>query len=197
MGGFSKDMSGADWDKVFARQARRADLVPDWLDAIALHAGERVLEVGPGPGFVTLMLAERVGAAGLVYAVDPSADALANLARRQAERGFDNIRRITADAATLDEDLSADAALATMVLHHVDDPAALLKNVARLLRPGGRLLVAEFDPDGPCAFGPPQAMRIAAATVKRWMAAAGFAVGEERRQTAEQYMIVGRCGESR
>jgi ubiquinone/menaquinone biosynthesis C-methylase UbiE len=195
MADFSKDMHGADWDKVFARQAKRADLVPDWFDAIDLKAGERVLEVGAGPGFVTLMLAERVGDAGLVYAVDPSADALENLARRQAERGFSNIRRITADAATLAEDLRADAALVTMVLHHVDDPAAMLKNVARLTRRGGRLLVAEFDPDGPCEFGAPRSARIAAVEVKRWMAAAGFVVGEERQQTAEQYMIVGRCGE--
>ena len=192
--GFPKDMRGADWDKVFARQAKRADLVPEWLDAIALRSGERVLEVGCGPGFVTLMLAERVGPTGLVHAVDPSNDALDNLARRQGERGFENIRRIVADATTLADDLQADAALATMVLHHVDDPAALVANVARLLRPGARLLVAEFDPDGPCEFGPPREMRIAAAEVKRWLEAAGFSGVEERRQTAEHYVVIGRRG---
>jgi ubiquinone/menaquinone biosynthesis C-methylase UbiE len=195
-GGFQKDMHGADWDKVFARQAKRVDLVPDWLDAIALRSGERVLEVGPGPGFVTLMLAERVGPAGLVYAVDPSTDALDHLARRQAERGLTNIRRIAADATTLADDLQADAALATMVLHHVDDPAALVANVARLLRLGARLLVAEFDPDGPCEVGPDREMRVAAAEVKRWLTQAGFVGVEERRQTAEHYVVVGQCSET-
>jgi ubiquinone/menaquinone biosynthesis C-methylase UbiE len=190
-GGFSKDMHGADWDKVFSRQAKRADLVPAWLDAIALRAGERVLEIGSGPGFVTLLLAERVGPGGIVYAVDPSADALDNLARRQAERGLVNIQRIVADAARLDTDLKADAAFATMVLHHVDEPAALLANVARVLRPGGRLLVAEFDPDGPCEFGPPKASRLAVADVERWLTQAGFAVTAEQRQTPEHYMVAG------
>jgi ubiquinone/menaquinone biosynthesis C-methylase UbiE len=193
-GGFSKDMHGADWDKVFARQAKRADLVPQWLDAIALRSGEHVLEVGCGPGFVTFMLAERVGPTGLIYAVDPSKDALDNLAHRQAERGLNNIRRIVADAAALSEDLQADAALATMVLHHVDDPAALVANVARLLRPGARLLVAEFDPDGPCQYGPPRDMRVATADVKGWLEAAGFSGGEERQQTAEHYVVVGQRG---
>ncbi len=188
---FKKDMRNADWDKVYARQMRRAELVPDWMEAIRLKKGDRVLEVGAGPGFLTLLLADRVGSDGLVYAVDSSVDALAYLERRQNERGITHIRRIAADAATLDADLKADCALVTMVLHHVNDAAALLRNLHRLLRPGALVVVAEFHPEGPCEYGAPREFRIAPAQVQKWLEAAGFLVVDYRHQTPEHYMVVG------
>ena len=66
-------------DEVYARQASRAALVADWLKALRLKPGDRVLEIGAGPGFVSFALAERVGPTGMVHAVDRSAQALANL----------------------------------------------------------------------------------------------------------------------
>ena len=151
---FRKDLSHLTWDEVYARQVQRAALVGDWMDALRLKRGDRVLEIGSGPGYVSLVLAERVGATGAVYAVDVSAEALAHLARLQKERGVSNIERFVADAATLElPGRRADAALISMVLHHTDDPAAILRNVARLLAPGGLAVVAEFHPDGPCEPG--------------------------------------------
>lgn len=191
MQAFNKDMSNADWDKVYARQMRRAELVPEWMEAIHLQRSDRVLEVGAGPGYLTLLLADRVGPDGLVYAVDSSADALAYLERRQNERAITHIRRIAADAATLDADLKADCALVTMVLHHVDDAAALLRNVHRLLRPGALVVIGEFHPEGPCEYGAPQRFRIAPAQVQQWLENAGFTVVDYRRQTPEHYMLVG------
>jgi len=82
-----------------------------WMDAILLQAGDRVLEVGAGPGYLTLLLADRVGPTGSFNAVDRSADALAYLEHRQNERKITQIRRIAADAATLEADLQADCAL--------------------------------------------------------------------------------------
>lgn len=73
---YRKDLSHLTWDEVFARQVRRAALVEDWTEALQLQPGARVLDIGAGPGYVSLVLAERVGPDGLVYAVDRSADAL-------------------------------------------------------------------------------------------------------------------------
>lgn len=152
---FRKDMSHLTWDEVYARQAKRADLVGGWLDALGLKPGDQVLEIGAGPGYMSLILAERVGRDGAVYAVDRSADALAYLERLQAERGIRHIRRIVADAATLEPtDLHPNSALITMVLHHADDPAGVLRNVARLLLVGALTVIGEFDPDGPGEHGP-------------------------------------------
>ena len=95
---FQKDLSHLSWDEVYERQALRADLVSDWMEALRLKSGDRVLEIGAGPGYVSFVLAERVGHTGTVYALDRSAEALAYLERLQTERGVGQIQRIAADA---------------------------------------------------------------------------------------------------
>jgi len=188
---FRKDLTHLTWDEVYARQVNRADLVDEWMDALHLKLGDHVLDVGAGPGYVSLMLADRVGPAGVVYAVDRSAEALAHLECLQKERGITHIRRLVADAATLElAKLRADSALITMVLHHAEDPAGILRSVARLLRPGALAVVAEFHPDGPCEQGPPLSHRLTSEQVQAWCEAAGFLTRSERRQTPEHYMLL-------
>jgi ubiquinone/menaquinone biosynthesis C-methylase UbiE len=192
---YRKDLGHLDWEQVFARQAQRADLVDAWLDALDLKAGDRVLDVGAGPGFVSLALAERVGPRGTVYALDRSADALGHLARLQADRGIGQIARIAGDAAAFDPaSIRPDAALVTMVLHHADDPAAILRAVARALPPGAPVVIGEFHPDGPCTGGPPRAERLAPETVQAWCEQAGLGVTAYRRQTPEHYAMVAKRG---
>ncbi len=192
---YRKDLSHLSWDEVFARQARRAGLIADWIDALALAPGNRVLDVGAGPGFASLALAERVGPTGLVYALDRSAEALGYLARLQDERGLAQITRIAADATALDPaSVRPDAALVTMVLHHADDPPAILRAVARILPAGAPVVIGEFHPDGPCTSGPPRTERLAPETVRAWCAQAGLAVTGYRRQTPEHYAMFARAG---
>ena|SRR5579863_5302687 len=188
---YRKDLSHITWDEVYARQVQRGPLVGEWMDALRLKPGDRVLDVGPGPGFVTFVLAERVGPLGLIYAVDPSAEALAYLQRLQAERHIANIKTFVADAATVDlPGATLDAALIAMVLHHTDDPPAIMRNVARLLRPGGLAAIAEFRPDGPCEHGPPRDHRLAPQQLRTWCDAAGLTTLDERRQSPEHYMVL-------
>lgn len=147
--------------------------------------------MGCGPGFVSLQAARRVGLDGLVYAIDRSAEALAYLERLQTEQGIGQIQRIVADAATLNvEAIRADAALVTMMLHHADDPRSMLRSVARVVVPGGRVVIAEFHPDGTGEVGPPREHRLAPDLVLDWCRAEGFRYLGERRQTPEHYMLV-------
>lgn len=188
---FRKDLSHLTWDEVFARQVRRAGLVEDWMEALHIQPGARVLDVGAGPGYVSLVLANRVGPDGLVYAVDRSADALAYLERLKRERGVTQIQGIVGDATTLDPGaLRPDSALVTMVLHHTDDPPGVLANVARLLPAGAPAVVAEFHPEGPCEQGPPQSERLPPEQVREWCEAAGFEALTYQRQTPEHYMWI-------
>lgn len=188
---YKKDLSHLSWDEVYARQVQRGVLVGDWMDALRLKPGDRVLDVGPGPGFVTFLLAGRVGSTGLVYAVDPAAEALAYLERLQTERYIANIKTFVGDAATFDlPGVKLDAALVAMVLHHTDDPPAIMRNVARLLRPQGLAAIAEFHPDGPCEHGPPRDHRLTSQELRTWCDAAGLATLDERRQSPEHYMVL-------
>lgn len=192
---FKKNLSHLSWDEVFAKQAMRADLMQDWMDALHLKSGDRVLEIGAGPGFVSLALADRVGSTGLVYALDSSAGALSYLERLQTERGISQIERIAADAATLEPTrVQSNAALITMVLHHADDPVGVVKNVARCVPPGAPVVIGEFHPDGPCTSGPPRDHRIAPEKVKGWCKESGLMAVGYRRQTPEHYVIVAQRG---
>ena len=188
---FRKDLTHLTWGEVYARQEKRAFLVDAWMDALRLKPGDRVLEVGAGPGYVSMVLAHRVGPNGLVYAVDKSAEALAYLERLQKERGISQIERIVADAAALSpEDFSINSALITMVLHHAEDPVGILRSVARLLPAGGLAVVAEFHPEGPCEQGPPPEHRIGLEQLRAWCEGAGLGILDYRRQSPEHYMYL-------
>jgi ubiquinone/menaquinone biosynthesis C-methylase UbiE len=187
---FKKDLSHLTWDEVYDRQALRAALVNDWLDGLHIKSGDRVLEIGAGPGYVSFVLAERVGPTGMVYALDRSAEALAYLERLQTERGVGQIQRVAADAAALEPaSVQAHSALITMVLHHADDPAGILRNVARCVPPGAQVVIGEFHPEGPCSSGPPREDRLAPEKIQGCCKQAGLAVIGYWRQTPEHYVL--------
>jgi ubiquinone/menaquinone biosynthesis C-methylase UbiE len=188
---FRKDLTHLTWAEVYARQEKRAHLLDAWMDALQLRPGDHVLEVGAGPGFVSMALARRVGPGGLVYAVDKSADALAHLERLQRESAVPQIQRIVADAATFQPSgLSVHSALITMVLHHAVDPVGILRSVFRLLPPGGLAVVAEFHPMGSCEHGPPREHRIDPRQIHAWCDGVGLSVLDYRRQSPEYYMVL-------
>src|SRR5688572_28019385 len=83
---YDHEMREADWAVVWERQVERAALWPHWLDRADVRAGERVLDVGSGPGFTSLLIGERVGPTGRVWALDRAPAALDYLRARQAER---------------------------------------------------------------------------------------------------------------
>jgi len=188
---FRKDLSHLTWDEVLRRQQLRAELVPAWLEALQLRPGMRVLDVGAGPGYVSQQVAERVGPTGLVLALDRSAETLPYLERLRTEQGLMWIQPLIGDVTTLDlRDQRVDAALITMMLHHAEDPVGLLSAIARWLSPGAPAVVAEFDPAGPCASGPPSEQRLAPAQVREWCELVGFLCLGVQQQTDEHYMLL-------
>ncbi|HWI62095.1 MAG TPA: methyltransferase domain-containing protein [Symbiobacteriaceae bacterium] len=171
----------------YQRQVDRGYLVPDWLEALQLRPGERVLDVGACTGYVSLILAEQVGPGGHVYAIDREADLLAYF------KAPANVTCIVADAAEVHTlGVKAEAAVVTLLLHIVDDPAAVVRSVASALVPGGCVVFAEFHPDGPCAEGARREKRISPETVALWCAAAGLKVEQTKRQSPEHYLVLAR-----
>jgi len=64
---FHKDLSHISWEEVYARQMTRAHLMGEWMDSLELMAGDTVLEVGAGLGYMSLVLADRVGTVRAAY----------------------------------------------------------------------------------------------------------------------------------
>jgi ubiquinone/menaquinone biosynthesis C-methylase UbiE len=126
---------------------RRLFESPDDLVTPLIEPGHHVLEVGPGMGFFTLPMAERVGPAGRVYCVDVQPQMLTGLERRLRHRQLDRrveTRRCTAtDLGVSDLSGTIDLAVLIHVLHEVADPKQTLHDVASVLRPNGRLLLIE------------------------------------------------------
>jgi SAM-dependent methyltransferase len=117
-------------------------------EVISLRDGERVLEVGPGTGYYTLDVAEWVGEEGAVDILDVQQEMLDHTMARARERGLGNITPRLGDATGMPyEDDSFDAAYLVTVLGEVPDQDAALRELARVLKPGGRLVVGELMGD--------------------------------------------------
>jgi arsenite methyltransferase len=120
------------------------------LDRVGIRAGERVLELGPGPGAFSLDAARMLGESGRLIAVDIQPEMIARLERRAREAGLTNIEAHTADAHHLPlPDASVDRAFLITVLPEIPDRARALAELRRVLKPGGTLSVTEefLDPD--------------------------------------------------
>jgi ubiquinone/menaquinone biosynthesis C-methylase UbiE len=107
--------------------------------------GERILEVGPGTGYYTLEVADWLGSEGAVDILDIQREMLDHTMHRAGERGVANITPTEADATAMPyEDGSFDAAYLVTVLGEVPDQDVAVRELARVLRPGGRLVVGEL-----------------------------------------------------
>lgn len=110
-----------------------------------LQPGYRVLDVGCGPGTITLDLAERV-APGQVLGVDASAAVIADAEKRRQDVGAANVTFTTGDVYRLDHaDDSFDVVHAHQVLQHLSDPVTALREMRRVLRPGGVCAIRDGD----------------------------------------------------
>ena len=111
-------------------------------------AGERVLEVGPGTGYYALPVAEWLSPDGRLDVLDVQQEMLDHTLRRAREHGIDNITPTLADARELPyADDSFDGAYLVTVLGEIPDQDATLRELARVVKPGGRIVVGELFGD--------------------------------------------------
>jgi ubiquinone/menaquinone biosynthesis C-methylase UbiE len=160
------------------------------LRSLGLRAGEALADIGCGPGFFTLPAAEIVGVRGLVYAADVQGDMLSAVRTRANEANLNNVQVIkSSDTQVPIPPASVDVVLLAFTLHEIDQRARFLHRVSRLLKPGGKLVVIEYEKQSD-APGPPANVRLTAEDLAKDAEAAGLTVAEQRSLNVYHYLCV-------
>lgn len=129
------------------KNPRFAKMLADYLDAMSIDRTARVLDMGCGTGLAARAIARREDFSGHITGVDLS-PYLVTAAKRLAgdERLAEHLNFLAGDVRTLNfADGSFDAVVAHTLLSHVEDPLAVLKEAARVVRPGGTIGVFDGD----------------------------------------------------
>lgn len=175
------------WDDP-ARDAwqRPAELVT----ALAIRPGMSVADIGTGTGYLLPHLSRATGASGTVHAVDVSAKMLEWVAQRAAREGLRNVRTVKAQGgATGLPARSVDRAIMINVWHHIDEPAAYARDLARVLRTNGIVFIVEARPGLQEADGPPAHFRLPPERIVAELKSAGLAARLDDFQLDRQYVI--------
>lgn len=112
--------------------------------ALALQGGEAILDVGSGPGHQVFEISSAVGPGGRVHGVDPAESAVAIASRRCSQ--LPNVSFELGEAAQLPfDDQTFDVAMSSQVFEYLEDVSGGLREIFRVLRPGGRVLIHDTD----------------------------------------------------
>lgn len=179
------------WTSVFDDPERDAWQKPAALvAALAIPAGATVADLGAGTGYFEPHLSRAVGPGGAVLAVEVEPNLVAHL-RQRAER--EQLANVSPLLASLDNPrlppASADLILIADTYHHLDRRREYLPQLARALRPGGRVAVVDWKP-GRLPEGPEPAHKLPPDQVVAEMEAAGFTLGARPDLLPYHYVLI-------
>lgn len=159
------------------------------MDALRIGDGSHVADLGAGSGWFTIRLARRVGPNGVVYAEDIQRQMIEAISRRVARENLANVKPVLGEANDPKLPAPVNAVLIVDAYHEMDQPVVLLRNVARYLKPDGRIGIVDFTREG---GGPGPAMdeRVDPERVIRDAEAADLALESRENFLRYQYMLV-------
>jgi cyclopropane fatty-acyl-phospholipid synthase-like methyltransferase len=159
------------------------------IEALALKQGEVIADIGAGSGYFALRVAHHVGQDGHVYAVDISPDMIRYLNQRVRDARLLNVSTVLALPNDPLLPQPVDRFLIVDVWHHIEDHAGYLALMKKLLKPGGQIVMIDFQKrDLP--VGPPAAMKIAREELLEEMEEHGFRLVQEHTFLPYQYFLV-------
>lgn len=137
----------AEWVERFEVESREVyHARQEVLRRLHLKPGDHVADIGAGTGFYSLLMADEVTPEGWVYAVDIAPKFVEHLARQFADRGVDHATTVLCDGQSVRlPPTSIDAAFICDVYHHFEFPEATMRSLFRALKPGGRVVVIDFE----------------------------------------------------
>jgi ubiquinone/menaquinone biosynthesis C-methylase UbiE len=160
------------------------------MDALQIGEGSRVADLGAGGGWFTIRLARRVGPNGKVFAQDIQPEMIGAIQRRVVREGLSG--RVQAVLGTPNDPKlpePVDAVLIVDAYHEMQEPVVLLRNLARTLKPEGRVAIIEHTKDGG-GPGPPMEERVDPERVIRDAEEAGLTLVRRESFLRYQYMLI-------
>lgn len=116
------------------------------LRALNLKAGERVADVGAGTGLYTRLFSQEVGDSGWVYAVDIAPKFIQHIHKTSAEQKLSNITGVLCREDSVDlPPETVDKVYVCDTYHHFEYPAATLESIHQAMKPGGELIIVDFE----------------------------------------------------
>src|SRR6202049_2753377 len=181
-------VAGADW---LERPERASEENPDLaLDALGIHPGMVVADIGAGTGYMTLRLAKRVGPTGKVYANDIQPEML-RLLRQNAEKSkLKNVETVL--GSDVDPKLPAgqmDLVLLVDVYHEFSHPQIMLRKIRETLKPNGRLGLLKYRKEDPSITIRPE-HKMSVAEVRTELEAEGFHLGPVIETLPRQHILI-------
>lgn len=159
------------------------------MDALNIADGSVVAEIGAAGGWFTVRLARRVGPNGLVYAEDIQPTMIDAIERRAQRENLRNVRTVLGGETDPNLPSGIDAVLIADTYREIDDPVALLRNVAKALRPQGRVGVVDYNAGGG-GPGPAPDQRVDPEAVIKAATAAGLQLVAREALPPFQYVLV-------
>lgn len=114
------------------------------VKALELKPGMKVADLGSGTGYFTFRLAEAVGSSGKIYAIDIDKDMNASIDKQAVAKQIENVKTVLAVEHDPLIPEKVDLIFSVNAYHHLKDRAAYFRNVARYLKPGGRIAIIDF-----------------------------------------------------
>jgi predicted methyltransferase len=161
------------------------------MDKLLIADGSVVADLGAGGGWFTMRLANRVGPNGIVYAEDVQPQMIEAITRRTGRAMLPQVRTVLGTSTDPRLPAPVDAVLIVEAYHDIsiEQPVVMLGNVARSLKPAGRIGIIEFKKDG-WGPGPPMDERMDPERIVRDAEAAGLRLLSHETFLRYQYMLV-------
>jgi ubiquinone/menaquinone biosynthesis C-methylase UbiE len=160
------------------------------MDALGIADASVVADIGAGSGWFTIRLARRVGPRGLVYAEDVQKEMINAIMRRVGREGFNNVKPVLGYKSDPRlEPSSLDAVLMVDAYHEVEDRVTMLSNLAKALKPHGRLGIVDFRLDG-TGPGPAPEERVSPDVVVNDAVKAGLKLVRQEPFLQYQYFLI-------